>query len=147
MKVFLTKDELHAPQTHVVISTHDEENTWANFDKLVQDAEATEIIADDIIEYIPAEQAITVISYWMRKLRHGGKLILTGIDAYLVAKAFAEHMINVDEFNGLIHGNPTNKCINLTTFGLVHFLTENFKAKILTKRIDGYSFVIEAQRP
>ena len=79
-------------------------------------------------------------------MRHGSTIIITGTDAYEVAKDYVNYKISIDDFNVLLHGNPSIKTATLTLHGLVHFLETVFGLKIIRKSLEDYNYVIEAQR-
>jgi hypothetical protein len=120
-----------------------------NLDGFVNDAQAMEIVVNNVLDYISLSDVMNTLDHWIKKLRHGGHLILSGIDAYLIAKAFTEYKISIEEFNILLHGpqnHPlTTKRVNLTVHGLANYLTEK-GLYIIRKRIDVYDYVIEAAR-
>ena len=75
-----------------------------NLDDLVSDAECTEIISEGVIDYLNKDDLVLSITNWVKKMRHGGKIVVTSIDALEVAKAFAKQKIDIDTFNKAIHG-------------------------------------------
>ena len=122
-----------------------------NLDEWVDDSEAMEIIANDVIDYLPANIVMNTLEYWVRKLRHGGHLIVGGTDLYEVCKGFTTYALDVQQVNAYLHGehayNPNFiKKITLTALGLSNFLATK-GLHIVKKRITGYHFIVEAKRP
>ena len=52
-----------------------------NLDELVSDAECTEIISEGVIDFLNRGDFVIAINNWVKKMRHGGKIIVTSIDA------------------------------------------------------------------
>ena len=121
-----------------------------NLDRVVADAEATEIIAADVIDYLGLDDINPTIDHWIKKLRHQGTLIIGGCDSYDAAKALVQYEIDLETFNMLIHGTQDAphlfKKTCLTLPGLVDYL-EQHGLKIIKKRRNGLNYVVEAQRP
>jgi len=122
-----------------------------DLDEWVDDAEATEIIASDVIDYLPANLVMDVIEHWVSKLRRGGTLIIGGTDLYEVCKGFTTYAMDVREANAYLHGHAADnpqfvKKITLTALGLSNFLAQK-GLRIIKKRVTGYQFVVEAERP
>ena len=53
-----------------------------NLDNIVSDNECTEIFADKIIDFISISNMFNMVSHWIKKLRHGGILVIGGTDCY-----------------------------------------------------------------
>ena len=121
-----------------------------NLDSFVDDAEAQEIIALDVIDYIPLTDINAVIKHWVSKLRHGGLLIIGGTDLFEVSKAFAQYRLDITEANKLIHGEQSKpylvKRTNFTTLGLADYLS-SLGLKLQKKRINDFHLTVEATRP
>jgi hypothetical protein len=122
-----------------------------NIDRYVCDAEATEIIATDVVDYLVLYEVPEVISHWIKKLRHGGKLIIGGVDVAHVSRDFSKGDIDLETTNKLLHGIQTQphmvKRVNLTINGICQFLQGDHGLKIIKKRHDGYNYIVEAARP
>jgi hypothetical protein len=120
-------------------------------DRWIADAQATEIIATDVIDYLTLYEVPKVIAHWAKKLRHGGKIVIGGTDMNEVARGFVNGDINLETTNKLLHGQQTQphlkKLVNLTGIGLAQFLTQDAGLKILKVRSAGYNYVVEAERP
>jgi len=118
-----------------------------SIDKYVDDGELEELIVEGILDCVPITQAMNIIKSLVRKIRHGGVIIITGIDAYLVAKAFVEIRITIEKFNVLMHGTDQDlqKTLNLTCSGVAHFLSEA-GLKVVNRRIDNFQYSVKALR-
>jgi len=121
-----------------------------NIDRWVCDAEATEIVATDVIDYLILYEVPKVIEGWIKKIRHGGKLIIGGTDMTEVCRAFSNGEIDLETTNKLLHGLQTQphlvKRVNLTLIGVVGFLQNDFGLHITKKRKAGFNYIVEAVR-
>lgn len=121
-----------------------------NLDQYVCDAEVMELVAHGVVDYIPLPEVTSVIDHWVSKLRIGGRLTISGIDAYIVAKSFIEYRIDIDTFNQLILGRQDlpheHRFSVLTMNSLVHYLKDYHRLKVINKRYDGYMCIINAER-
>lgn len=120
-------------------------------DAVVDSAEAMEIVADNVLEFIPIAELMPFLEHVIGKLRHKGTLIITGVDAYTVAKDYVSYKLSIEEFNFLLHGNQCNerdvKMTTLTLHGMVSFLSKQCGLKIIGQQLEEYNYVIEVQRP
>ena len=122
---------------------------------IAEDAEVTELVANDILEYIPLTQLNEFLAAMITKLRHGGTMIITGVDSYSVAKDYVAHKLSIEDFNILIHGyndsaregHTDSKCATLALQGLVSYLKTEFGLKIVRQGLEDYKYMIEVQRP
>ena len=117
-----------------------------NLDSTVCDAEAVEILALDIIDYIPINETNKTLDHWISKLRMGGRLIIGGVDAFSVAKAFSSYQIDIHEYNELVHGTNKQRLVSLTMGGLVDYFEKKHELKVIKKRYDRFSYLIEVER-
>lgn len=122
-----------------------------NIDRFVCDAEANEIIATDVIDYLVSHEVPKIIQHWVRKLRHGGKIVIGGIDMNEVTRGFVNGDLDLETTNKLLHGQQTQphlvRRVNLSLIGIANFLNEDCGLKVMKKRMAGYSYLVEATRP
>ena len=115
----------------------------------VQDSEATEILAHDIINFTEYSKIDSVILNWVSKLRHGGVIVIGGKDLWHVSKCYSQRLINTEEFNKAVFGNQEHKKdyrqSHVTMTEVVSKL-ESLGLKVLKKRVNGYEMVVEAVR-
>jgi hypothetical protein len=121
-----------------------------NLDYLVADSQLTELIATDVLDYLILGEAAPVMANWIKKLRHGGKIVVGGIDLLKVCQSFNDYAINLETANKLIHGSQDQphkvRRFNLTLNGVADFLKEQ-GLKIMKRRYAGFQYLIEAERP
>ena len=120
-----------------------------NLDKYCDDSELSELIATDVIDYIPAYENRETIDNWIKKIRLGGKIVIGGIDMFEVCKSVALYETDNFEANILLHGEQTKpymmrKC-NFTAIGLAEYLEEK-GIQVIKKRIHNYKMIVEGKR-
>lgn len=113
---------------------------------IVETSECTEILADDILDFITAENTFPTLEYWSKLLRHGGSLIVGGTDLYEVSKAVTNQTLNIREANEILHGTGIDHINQMTIIDLCEIL-KSLGMKIVSKRINGFKMVVIAQRP
>jgi len=120
-----------------------------NLDGYVNDSEATEILALDILDFLPLGIAGKALHNWVQKLRHGGKIVVGGTDIGLVCMMFSKKELDLTELNKIVHGEQTKgwdfKASHLSMPELVELL-EGLGLKILKKRHSKFQMSVEAQR-
>ena len=121
---------------------------FGNLDKLIHDAEATEILALEVLHYIPFHKLSAVLSNWVKKLRINGKIAVGGYDIGDVCKSYANKTCGLEDLNALIYGGETNPLAFSSAVSMSYLkdMIESLGLKILKKRKNGYHIVIEALR-
>lgn len=122
-----------------------------NLDNLADDGEVEEILAYDVIDYLEAGKVEGAIDHWVRKLRVGGKIVVSGTDIIEVAKGVASYKLTVADANKLLYNadrdNPkTYKKVAFTCLALKEYLGKKHGLKINTARINGYQMVVSAEK-
>jgi len=122
----------------------------SDLSNMIDDNECLEILAPEMIDYIPINQMETIIGAWVKKLRHGGKIILGGKDIYEIAKRIVRGEFDTKVANLVMYGSQSGVWdisrgkINLKD--LVDLL-ERFGLQITKKKLNGIDMLVEAQRP
>jgi hypothetical protein len=123
-----------------------------NLDEFVDDGEAEQIIALDVIDYLEINKVVPVIVGWVKKLKHGGIITIGGVDLYEVSRNFFRYNISLLQANELIHGKSDMpflvKKTQFTLKGVIDLLQGQLGLKILKKRLDQETlrYCVEAQR-
>lgn len=140
--------------THININPFVEEESEnvirgdvVNLDKHVDDSEATELIATDVLNYIPLGKCGEAIENWIKKVRAGGKIVVGGVDLLEVCKDFSQYRIDITEANLLIHGRQDKPYLHRKNNLTITTLCEYFLSaglKINKKRIKDYKMIVEA---
>ena len=116
-------------------------------DFYVDRGEAEEIIVEGVIDYIRISQVESVIKLWSSLIQKQGRLVIVGTDIQEVSKALGNYNINVPDANQLLYGDtdfPKRVCFSAAH--LSSFLKEKCGLKLLKKRVNGYTYMVEAQR-
>jgi hypothetical protein len=120
-----------------------------NLNRWAEDAEITELIANDVIDYFPMQDAPKIIAGWVRKLRIGGKIVISGIDLPLVAKSLSQRQIDTKTAVMLLHGSQEEPhLVRRFQVSLPEIcnLLEQMGLKIMKKRHMGFAYVVEGVR-
>jgi hypothetical protein len=151
MKIHVHINDEDALSGYIDICLGQVQDRDGELDAHVEDAEANEIILNNTLEFIPLPELTGFLTHVVKKLRHGGSLIVTGVDALSVAKDYSQYKMSIEDFNILLHGNQQDanniKTATLTLHGMCNFLANDFGLKIIRKGLEDYNYVIEAQRP
>ena len=121
-----------------------------NIDEVVSDAECTEIISEGVIDFLEKEESMEVLSHWIKKLRHGGRIVVTSIDAREVSRSFYKKEIDIEIFNKAMHGNfsaPWDVHLSHSTVEELSDFFESQNLNVTKKRINGIKLIVEAERP
>jgi hypothetical protein len=130
------------------ISLGQTDDPLAELEASAHDAQSTEVIANNVLEYLPLTDISKFLDCVVSKLRHGGTLILTGVDAYTVAQDYVAFKLTIEDFNLLLHGHGDFvKKGTLALHGLVNYIKQEFGLKVISKTLEEYNYVIEVQRP
>lgn len=122
----------------------------SNLDEFVDDAEIDELVAIDVIDYLPANELDNVLDNWIRKIRHGGSVTVGGVDIREVAKALAFQQIDITTANLLLYGSQQSPCEYRKATLTLQKLIDVFKSrgfKIIQKRLNNYYYHVKAERP
>lgn len=111
--------------------------------------EATEIIADAIIEYIPRTLVEPVMKDWISKLGHGGKITFTFDDLNSICRLFFLQRITFAECNFLLQGPMMepwqDKKVNYTIPEISKVL-ESAGLKVVVKEVSGTKAIVTGVR-
>lgn len=111
----------------------------------VDDGEVTELLAVDVIDYIPAQQKEVVLSHWLKKVAFDGTITIGGLDIYQVAHAIENRQINLVEANRMLYGESVQRN-GLVNCGQMASLLATAGYEILQKKIFGYNYLVTAKR-
>ena len=121
---------------------------FGNLDNILHDSEATEILAEDVIKYIPYKNIPGVLHNWIRKLRINGKIIIGGYDIDEIVKSYLNKTCSLDEINTLLYGRDRDPMAlsSIVTVSYIKDLMEKFGLNIIKLRKNGYEIMVEACR-
>lgn len=121
-----------------------------NLDEAVEDAEATEIIALDVIDYVSPEDTDAVIDHWIKKLRHGGSLTIGGVNIFEVARCLNNYSLDIDMANKLLYGEQRSPWQYRKASLSLPRLVEKFEGcglKIIRKDYKKFNYSVTGRRP
>ena len=121
----------------------------SNLDFFVDDAEAEDIIACDVVNFLPKSIMISTINHWVGKLRHGGSISIGGVDSYAIARDIISKRIDLQSMNTILYGSETPSWDirrNVFTMGSLVGHLKDLGLKIQRSRIDQYEIIVEAIR-
>jgi hypothetical protein len=110
--------------------------------------ECVEIIADKICDYLPRNQLFKTLEYYLTKLRIGGKIVIGGTEVRELAKNLVLND-NYEEFNHLLFGrydSPWSIKTGISSVIEISDFLASMGLKIIKKRIDRCTFIVEAHR-
>lgn len=119
-----------------------------SLDWICANGDVEEILALDVLSYIPITHMLSMFKNWAQKLSKGGILKISTPDAFTLAKMLVQDAIQLKDFSltlfGLYEQNDIKKsAIDAKT--LLTFLTE-CKLEIITKKYNGVFFYVEAKK-
>tara|TARA_R100001082_G_scaffold96161_1_gene63643 strand:- start:4931 stop:5395 length:465 start_codon:yes stop_codon:yes gene_type:complete len=120
-----------------------------NLDAIASDAECSEILADEVIDFIRQEEVYPILDHWISKLRHKGSIFISFYDTRQIAKAFFRGKINLDEFNKIVHGTfsaPWDVRLSHTTVEEISKFLQSRGLIVNKKTLDGLKATIGATR-
>ena len=121
-----------------------------NIDSVASDAECTELICEDVIDFLHREETFEVLTGWSKKIRHKGEIVVTSVDAYQVCRSFLEKDIDIEQFNKIVHGtfqSPWDVRLSHTTLEELSEFFTSLGLIVTKKKISGIRIIIEATRP
>lgn len=142
---FLNIDPFATPDT-----TDKQRGDLCNLDEFVGDAEADELVALDVIDYLPSRELDNIIDNWIRKIRHGGTIVVGGIDIREVAKGLVGQELDLQAANNLLYGFQESPWEYRKATLTLQKLIQVFQSRgfvILQKRLEKYYYEVKAQRP
>ena len=123
---------------------------YANLDALCTANECTELRAIDILDYYNVDQYDKIVSNWTSKLRHGGTIIIGGLDIIEVNTALYNNSISPEEFNTLVFGTTTKSWNVKKSLVSIHQMGNLLLSKglsLVAKEFDNLHYCITARRP
>ena len=121
-----------------------------NLDDVASSSECNELVAENVLDYLEFSESKAVLSHWISKLRHGGKIIVGGTDVYEVCRLFYKQAIDLQTLNSVLHGSfaqPWDVKMSHTTMEDLKDFLESQGIRITKKRIQGFNMIIEGERP
>jgi hypothetical protein len=111
-------------------------------DWMCDDGTVEEIVSPSITN-IPADQVRMAIANWADKLSSGGMLKVSAPDIYQVTRAFNDQQLTLHEFCAIVYGDRSRSAMDMQN---MMRLIEDVGLVVKTRRYDGMSFYLEAQK-
>ena len=119
---------------------------FGNLDSVCARAECTEMILDDLLEYIPLQQIPGLLAGLITRIRKNGKLIINSLDVNETIKQYSNGLLSIADLNAIVYGNSgINKCSAFSHTDLHGILVSN-GLQIVSIELLTNSFTIIAQR-
>lgn len=121
----------------------------SNLDHVVDDGEAIEIIALEVLDYFPGHQADAILTNWLKKLARSGRLTLSVVDVREVARAICANEMSPEDINEHLHGKqekPWQYRKSAYTLTQIAEVLGNLGYKILARRVQNFRAVITVER-
>lgn len=121
---------------------------FGNLDNLIHDSEATEILALEVLHYIPFNNLPKVLANWVKKLRINGKIAIGGYEVGDICKSYTNKSCSIEDLNRLLYGDGTSPLVVASALSMAHLkgMMEQFGLKVLKQRKNGYHIAVEAIR-
>lgn len=117
-----------------------------SIDWICENETVEEILAIDILPYIPPHELQHTIKNWVKKLKPNGIIKISIIDLFAISEAFVRGQASVDELIVLLFGKINDQRLSAMDSQMLVSLMEANKLTIETKRFDGIIFYIEAKK-
>lgn len=115
-----------------------------NLDGIVDNNECTEIIAGELINFIPVEKVFTVLTHVCMKLRHGGRITIGGIDCRMIALGVFNGGLDPKEFNNILYAEGHKSALPMNDMAA---LLSKIGLVVTSREMNGVSYLISAERP
>ena len=121
---------------------------FGNLDSLIHDSEATEILATEVLHYIPFHNLPTVLENWVKKLRINGKISVGGYDVTDACKSYVNKACTLEDLNNLLYGDRSDPLAISSAISMPYLkeIIERLGLKVLKQRKNGYRIIVEAIR-
>lgn len=111
----------------------------------LDDGEADEIVALDVIDFVPIAEKENIISHWLSKLAIGGTISIGGNDIGQVTKAFTFNQLDLGQTAELLYGNQLTRQ-GLITCSQMRKILETAGLKVTAARLNNFSYYVTAER-
>lgn len=108
--------------------------------------ECSEIVAHDVLDAFPVNKVDEVLSNWLSKLAHKGRLALSVVDLREVSRAVISGNLTAEAANLLLHGESYRRQCSFTAQQLSEVLSNRGYA-IKVCRVENYHAIVVAERP
>ena len=114
----------------------------ADLNKTLDDGECTEIIALDVLDFLPLAQRGNFLNHLMQKLEIGAIMKVGGREINAVANAVGSGQINEETANACIYQGRQSMTTAVKTRDLMKFIG----LEITAAYNNGFNYIVEARR-
>ncbi len=118
-------------------------------DDHVDGGELEELVAHEVLDYVPLKDAGSVIDGWLSKLAHKGRITISVVDLREVCRAVLAGTVDLNTANQLLHGEQRRgwdkKRLSFTASVLSDILSQK-GLKILSRKVTNHRAVVTAER-
>lgn len=115
-----------------------------NLDAVCDNNECTEIIAGELINYIPVDKVFAVLSHVAMKLRHAGRITVGGTDSRMVGLGIVNGGLDPAEVNRVLYAEGHKSILPMNDMAL---LLSKVGLIVLSREMNGCNYLITAERP
>lgn len=125
--------------------------TKCDLDKLecVDDGECSEILAIDVLEYVPVPIADQTLTHWVSKLAHKGVLVIGGTNLRQVCKCILDKTLDIDRANQILYGEqrfPGDLKYGMVDMERLCAALQTKGLKVISKQLDGLKMIVKGER-
>lgn len=136
MKIYITKDG-KGIENFTLINL---KNFQSEMNEVVPNS-CTDIVADDIIDFVPHSMLEDFLKILISKLRIGGRLIITGIELGVVSRYVIDETIDEDKYSIIISGKAS-----IHYMGTLIDELKKMNLNIQSAQVKGIKYEISATR-
>jgi hypothetical protein len=126
------------------------QSSVTNLEAVCLPAQATEILALDILDFLPVGIIDSTIQHWSSRLHHRGIITIGGVDVYQVALALTNRNIDEKTANELIYGQGLgtwSRKNSMTSLPRLKTLLQSLGLKISDMSTHNLRYIVKAVRP
>ena len=117
-----------------------------NLNTICEQAEATEIILDNVLEYLNFNSIKDFVEKIATRLRLKGKLIINSTNIAMVIDSFYNGIIGYVELNSIMFGTEQIKKCSVFDTNIIERMVKSINLNIESVELNGNNFTITAQR-
>lgn len=121
----------------------------SNLDDIVDDGEAEEIRAINILQYFSSNDSERILRNWLSKLAHKGKAIIGFTDISAVCRDIYLEKLDIHQANAVLYGQQKDNWDYIKNgFAINHlaYFISTLGYKILGKRVLEYQGILTVER-
>lgn len=149
MKVWISINNKPLEQSsYLIISPLDGKNPF-QLDDYLDNNECKEIVVSDVFDCLPYTNHEKYLQHLTSKLAHKGQIIINGVDANEINKAYYNGAMSLDLYNTFLFGSKeTSWHMKQSTQNLSTLcsMLQNLGVKIINKRLIDMNYSIVGER-